>query len=252
MLLRAENLSSLDGIVHGFTTRSGGVSSGELESLNLGWREQEQEACLVENWERVASVLGVEATAIAMVDQVHGEVVLVANDGGGVLRPVGQGDGLVCTRRGHGVAVRVADCVPILMACQDGVAAVHAGWRGTAAAIVCRAVEALCETCGVLPGDLVVAIGPCIGPCCYQVGEEVVVGIGQHLERKRFVVGRSDPPRVDLALANRLMLEAVGVSDIECLDCCTRCDPRFYSHRGDGALTGRFAGVIARTSAGQA
>ena len=136
MLVRAENLSELAGIVHGFTTRSGGVSEGELESLNLGWRAHEDQNSLEENWERVGDTLGVPADSIAMVDQVHGDIVLPANEGGGVHRPVGKADGLVCTAPGYGVAVRVADCVPILLACESGVAALHAGWRGTAAAIV--------------------------------------------------------------------------------------------------------------------
>ena len=246
MFVCAENLSRLDGIVHGFTTRVGGVSVGDLESLNLGWREHEQATSLEENWRRVGTEMGMEAQRIAMADQVHGDVVVLANEGGGVLCPVGDADGLVCTTPSRGVAVRVADCVPVLLACVGGVAAVHAGWRGTAAAIVCRGVEALCEATGVASSEVVAAIGPCIGACCYEVGDEVVRGIGAHLDREDFLHIVSGAPHVDLALANHLLLESVGVVDIERLDICTRCDPRFFSHRGEGETTGRFAGVIGR------
>ncbi|MEE2751616.1 MAG: peptidoglycan editing factor PgeF [Myxococcota bacterium] len=244
MLVCAENLSRLDGIVHGFTTREGGVSTGELNSLNLGWREHEEPASLLENWCRVGNAIGVGAESIAMVDQVHGDVVVVANEGGGVQSLVGRADGLVCTVPGRAVAVRVADCVPVLLACRGVVAAVHAGWRGTAAAIVCRGVEAVCEVAGVAPHEIVAAIGPCIGSCCYEVGDEVVRGIGAHLDPSAFVDETRGAPHVDLALANQLLLEKMGLEDVEKVGVCTRCDPRFFSHRGDGARTGRFAGVI--------
>ena len=137
---------------------------------------------------------------------------------------------------------RTADCVPLLLAdpVRHLVAAVHAGWRGTAAGISRKTVETLCGEWGSNPADLQAVIGPCIGSCCFEVGEEVASQFPGHLDRS------APRPHVDLVAANRQQLIAAGVprAMIESLDFCTVCDPdRFHSFRRDGG-PGRMIAAI--------
>ena len=157
---------------------------------------------------------------------------------GGVL---GEGDALLENTPGSVVAVKTADCLPILLVDerQRAVAAVHAGWRGTVAGIAQRAVEAMRAEFGALPGELHAAIGPGIGKCCYEVGPEVAAQFGQQ--------GRG---HVDLAAANRRQLMDAGVTPerIYASNLCTMCrGEEFYSFRRDQEASGRmysFAGIL--------
>jgi YfiH family protein len=243
MMLASQRLATVPGVVHGFTTRNGGVSRGELHSLHLGL-EGEAPGNLAENWRRVASALGLSRENITVAEQVHGACVLEGNAGFGPMVAIGEADALVCTAPGQGVAVRVADCVPILLAVPGGVAAVHAGWRGTAQGIAKQGVSALCLATGADPAEVVAAVGPRIGACCYAVGPEVVEGIGVHVAPEVFVSQRGSATHVDLGAANAAQLQAAGVTDIDVLDACTACESRFFSHRRDGPGTGRLAAVI--------
>jgi YfiH family protein len=243
VLLASQRLAEVAGVVHGFTTRSGGVSEGELHSLHLGLGGEAQ-ADLLENWRRVAAALGLPRENITVAEQVHGSSVWEGDRGKGPLVPIGEADALVCTAPGQGVAVRVADCVPILLAVPGGVAAVHAGWRGTAQGIVKEGVNALCRATGAVPSEVVAAVGPRIGACCYAVGPEVVEGIGVHVAPDLFVSQRGAATHVDLGAANAAQLKTAGVTDIDVLDACTACESRFFSYRGDGPGTGRLAAVI--------
>jgi polyphenol oxidase len=142
------------------------------------------------------------------------------------------------------VGVRVADCVPVLVATKDGgeIAAIHAGWRGVAAAVV---HAGLAELKG---RDLVAAIGPCIGSCCFEVGEEVVPQILAAAGNDPAIVARREGAKayLDLRRAVRIQLASAGVADIEDVPGCTRCDAdRFFSFRRDGAASGRHLAVIA-------
>lgn len=167
------------------------------------------------------------------VSQVHGaRVVDVA-----VADGVTEADAIVSTEPGVVVAVRVADCVPILLATDGAVAAVHAGWRSTAADIVRGALRRLRE---VAPGaGIVAAIGPAIGVECYEVGDEVLAGVAAVAPGDGWRRGR----HVDLVAANRAVLEAEGV-EVDVVAACTRCDPGLWSHRRDGAAAGRQVGAI--------
>jgi YfiH family protein len=177
--------------------------------------------------------------------QVHGHFVLDGDGAAEAQDVVGVGDAVVVTRRGIVAAVRTADCVPILLAGPGGVAAVHAGWRGTAAAIVGKSVAALCARTGARPEQLVAAIGPCIGVGAYEVGEEVVQGIAAVVPAEVFVKPGKPRPYVDLKAANAWLLKRSGVVQIDVLPHCTFTDLGFYSHRRDGSGTGRQVGVIA-------
>jgi YfiH family protein len=161
------------------------------------------------------------------VSQVHGRAVVRA----------------VCTTPGVAIAVRVADCVPVLLAGPGGVAAIHAGWRGTAADIVREGLHALCDAAGIRPGDVRGAVGPSIRGCCYAVGEEVISGVGAVAPGRDWLRGA----HVDLAVANAAILAEAGVS-VEVVGGCTRCGEGWYSHRAGHAE--RQVGVILLPAAG--
>lgn len=242
MRLLSPLLSELPGLVHAFSTREGGVSPAPQDSLSLALRGAGTPEEVRENWARFLAPHSAERLAIC--DQVHGDGVIVVERGQGPLQTVAAADALVCTTPGVWIAVRTADCVPILLAAPGGVAAVHAGWRGTVAPIVAPAVQRLCAETGCAPGEIRAAIGPCIGLEAYEVGREVVSaleGLDLHVCVQRSPAGRM---KVDLARANRLLLHRLGVQQVDVLGVCTHTDPRFFSHRRDGAETGRMASFV--------
>ena len=245
MLLTSSLLNSMEGVVHGFTTRHGGVSAPPFDSLNLAWDRGHIDRTR-ENWQRVCQELSLPNCPVAVVHQVHGDNVVVAREGGDPLVAQEDADAVISTRAGELVAIRTADCVPILLAAPGGVAAVHAGWRGTARGIAGTAVERLCWEVGCSPGQVRAAIGPCISVEAYEVGEEVVAGIGELLPEEVFVQRSGGRPRVDLKAANRALLVKAGVNEIDVLPHCSLSSRDFYSHRRDGAATGRMAAVIGR------
>lgn len=154
----------------------------------------------------------------------------------------GDGDASITAVPGLWLEIRTADCVPLLLAdpVQRIIAAVHAGWRGTAAAISRITVEALINEWGSQPEDLQVAIGPCIAACCFEVGDDVAAHFPGHVDHS------TPRPHVDLVNANRQQLIAAGIpaANIESLDLCTVCDPvRFHSFRRDRG-TGRMIAAI--------
>ncbi|MHB8873923.1 MAG: peptidoglycan editing factor PgeF [Myxococcaceae bacterium] len=237
--------SSLLPVPHGFSTRHGGVSQGPYASLNLGLATPDERGRVVENHRLLAVAAGVDLSSLFTVSQVHGNRVLKAGGGtaspGEPPSPCGEADALWTDAPGAAVGVRTADCVPVLIVDPAGrrVAAVHSGWKGTAARVAARAVEALVRE-GSRPGELLAAIGPSIRACCYQVSAEVAGqfgGLGPGV-----VIDEGGALHLDLAIAVRRTLTDSGVSEqrVELLPDCTSCDPvRFFSHRRDRGTTGR-------------
>ena len=236
----------LAGLPHGFTTRDGGVSAVPFDRLNLGDLVGDDPSAVDENWRRLAAATGL---GFARVRQVHGAEVVEAE---GPCLPGREADAVVSRRPGLAACVAVADCVPVLLAdpAAGVVAAVHAGWRGTLARAAAAGVGALLRA-GATPGALVAAIGPAIGPCCYQVSEELAgrfeAAFGSGVVRRG-----PDGPRLDLWSANARTLAEAGVGQVDRLDRCTACEPeRFFSHRRDAGRTGRMAAYVApRTISG--
>jgi YfiH family protein len=203
-----------------FTTRRGGVSEGPYASLNLGLWTDDDAARVQDNRERVREQAGVER--LAQGRQVHGTRVVVDGQG------IEEADGQATTAREVAAVVLVADCLPVALAGPDAVAMVHAGWRGLAAGVLEAGVEAAGAVCA--------AIGPGIGPCCYEVDDDV-----------RAVFGTSQRT-LDLKAIARARLQAAGVSDVHDCGLCTSCDAeRFFSHRRDRGVTGRQAGLAWRS-----
>jgi YfiH family protein len=214
-----------------FTTRQGGVSEGPYESLNLGLWTDDEPARVEENRQRVANVAGVPRERLAQGRQVHGAVVARV---GSAPRQTPDADGQATALPGIAPIVLVADCLPIALIAPGAVAMVHAGWRGLAAGVVENGVEALRELAADAP--VAAAIGPGVGPCCYEVGPDVHAALGTS--------GRT----VDLKAVAAARLRDAGVKRIHDVDLCTACDAgRFFSHRRDQGVTGRQAGVAWRS-----
>lgn len=169
-------------------------------------------------------------------DQVH---VVEAVCGG----EQGEGDALVTNVPGTAISIRTADCVPVLLAdpVRKVVAAVHAGWKGTSKAIVRRAVERMEGAYGTRPGDVVAAIGPAIGVCCYEVSADVA----RQFAAYGVEIPEEGKPHLNLAAINRTQLEQAGVAQVDVLDVCTKCEAELlHSFRRDGDRSGRMHAVI--------
>lgn len=233
------------GVRHAFSTRHGGVSHGPFTSLNLGGSVGDDPARVAENTARFATALGCDPARLYQTSQVHGATVWTPSphDTPATARAV-DADALVARRPGDAVAVRVADCVPVLLASPETgvVAAVHAGWRGVAARIVARALDAM----NVPAESVIAAVGPSIGPCCFEVGPEVAAQIGD-VGGPGVVLEQPDGrnPHADLWRAVAWQLAESGVREVDVLRRCTRCEPAwFFSFRRDGARSGRMVGAI--------
>ncbi|MCI0571535.1 MAG: peptidoglycan editing factor PgeF [Myxococcaceae bacterium] len=237
--------ASLLPVPHGFTTRAGGVSDAPFASLNLGLSVGDRPEAVAENFTLLARTAGIPVSAWWRVSQVHGDAVVQApsEQGEGLPPPCATADALWTDTPGHAVGVLTADCVPLLLVDPDGrrVAAVHSGWRGTAARIAARAVEALVAQ-GARPERLLAATGPCIQRCCYQVSGELAGRFDAEFGPGLTTVVEGSQARLDLVEAVERTLRAAGLraGNVQRLPDCTACDAgRFYSHRRDAGHTGR-------------
>lgn len=228
----------LSGARAAFSTRLGGVSGEPFESLNLGVLTDDDRDSVVENRHRLAAALSLSPDRIASARQIHGaelafhpspqEPSPFAQPGSAKLAEV---DGHVIVEPGLAALVFVADCLPVALAGAGGVAMLHCGWRGLAAGIVARGAEAVEATQA--------AIGPGIGPCCYEVGDEVLgafTGLGEGVASGRML---------DLPEVARRLLRDTGIEEVESAGLCTSCEGElFFSHRRDAGRTGRQAGLV--------
>jgi polyphenol oxidase len=214
-----------------FTTRRGGHSRGPYASFNLGILTDDDPSAVGRNRRRLSDLVD---RRLSLCRQVHGTTIRRAEPEPGAALP--HADGQVSSDPDVAPLVLVADCLPIIVATPGAVAVLHAGWRGLAGGIVANGVAALRAE---QAGPMAAAIGPGAGGCCYEVGEEVhaaFAGLGTDVRHGR---------NLDLKAVARRELERAGVSEIHDLGLCTLCgDPAlFFSHRRDGGITGRQAGV---------
>jgi YfiH family protein len=248
-------------VPHAFTTRLGGVSSGLFASLNFGNpgdlrpEAKDPPANIRENWRRVLRHLGAAARELVEVYQVHGDAVHVIprDHPAHAAASDTRADALVTDDPGRIIAIRIADCAPVLISSADGrvVAAVHAGWRGVVAGVLPAAVRSMRqlrpESCD---RGMAAAIGPCISSASFEVGPEV----GEEFRRvfgadtPHVRSGRDDRLMIDLKAALAEQLSSAGVRSVEILPHCTYGQPNlFFSHRRathEGVATGRLAAII--------
>lgn len=242
------------GVTAAVSCRHGGTSAPPYATLNLGFHVLDDPEDVRENRRRFGRDLGVGLARAIQPRLVHGtrvEVVdrTLAGRGGAAPDEPFAADGLVTATPGLPLLVTVADCMPVFLAATEGraVGLVHAGWRGLVDGVVPAAVTRLREDLGVPPEDLAVAVGPCIGPCCFEVSAE----LGERFRREfgdHVVHDGKDPEhaQVDLHGALAGQLKALGVTPPAERPPCTACHTdRFFSHRAEGGRTGRMLGVLA-------
>jgi YfiH family protein len=236
------------GLVHGCFTRLGGVSRPPWQSLNTGHVVGDDLEHVRKNHERICRALDIRRADMVSPHQVHSAVVRVVDeqDRGRVLE---QTDALVTDAPGVHLMLRFADCVPVLF--HDPVRRVvglaHAGWRGTVACIGRATVATMVERFGCRPADIRAGIGPSIGPCCYEVGGEVMDAVRAAFPDAPDLLARQASGRwhFDLWAANRHQLVAEGLREIEVSGLCTACrTDEWFSHRAEHGRTGRLGAVI--------
>jgi YfiH family protein len=228
--------ADLGGARAAFSTRLGGVSEAPFDSLNLGVLTDDDTDSVLENRRRLASALSLDPGRIPIGLQVHGSGI-AHHDRPQQPSPFAEpgsenppADGHVVTEPGLAPLVFTADCLPVALAGRGGLAMLHCGWRGLAGGILAAGAAAVEASSA--------AIGPGIGPCCYEVGEEVLdrfSGLGEGIAAGRML---------DLAEVARRLLAGAGVKRVESSGLCTSCEAElFFSHRRDRGRTGRQAGL---------
>jgi YfiH family protein len=223
-----------DAVVAGFTRR-----------LDLACSDRQPDVQAVASWGQVLQLAGIRD--VALVSQVHGDGLLEARAPTGALRTLGEADAVWTRVPGLAVAVRVADCVPVLLHGAGFVAAIHAGWRGVAARIVPKTIAALSVECEVAPSEMQAVLGPAICGRHYEVGPEVAAALEDAgIPAAHFVVpDRGERAHVDGSCAVAWQLARAGVRHVAHQRACTWEDPALHSWRRDGPRAGRIAGLIA-------
>jgi polyphenol oxidase len=282
-VLELAPFKKLPWLVHGFSTRSGGTSvldSGE-RVLNLGFTDWDQRETVLKNREAFQSALGASDHTLVTLKQIHSAVVRLAREmqmdssrqaSASLGLPAQTGDASITDSPGLLLGVQTADCVPILLVDtrKRAVAAIHAGWRGTLARIAEKTVGEMRKQFGSKPGDILAALGPAIGGCCYEVGTELVTQFtSQFADAEEYFdelrtgeepnplqwlnmmpPGHQPPPknvRLDLRKANRAQLLTAGLRDANIFvsDLCTACHTSlFFGYRKDGANSGRLVAAV--------
>ena len=245
MTIVQADILSRPSIRHAFTTRFGGFSSGVFASLNLAVGRGDDRACVLKNYEKLCAYLKTDPSKIVFSAQVHEDGIrkATARDSiGDIFSQIHyRADALITDEPGLPLMIFIADCIPILLSCPDvsAVGAVHAGWRGTAMNIAGKTIRRMCDEYGCEPENILAAIGPGIGSCCFETGPEVpgeILKLG--LDRpEEFIINTAHKPRVDLKAVNRALLirEGLRPENIAVSRECTMCkSDKYWSHRATG------------------
>lgn len=241
-------LSGCDFLTHAFCTRIGGVSEDDYASLNISFKEGDLEGKVLQNWHRIAMAFGVPIDQFLTLNQVHGDDIFIIKPFGdyypadGVLNY----DAMVTTRDNLAICIKTADCVPVFIVdrVKKVIAAVHAGWKGTAMGITAKVTRLLYDKYNSSPENLLAAIGPAIGLCCFELDKDSADTFRNQNGHEEFLFEGNTPDKwiVDLAEASRRQMMNCGIpeANIDLSHLCTRCRQNlFFSHRGSGGITGR-------------
>ncbi|MCX7634654.1 MAG: peptidoglycan editing factor PgeF [Syntrophales bacterium] len=251
LVVEVSLLATVDWLVHGFCCRHGGVSRGPYSSLNTSAREGDTPENVARNRSLIADSFSLAPGNLVVLQQVHGDGIIVLDAPprhGGQPPPIG--DAAVTDCPDMALCIRTADCVPLFLVdpIRRVIANVHAGWRGTAQDMAGKVVETMISQFGSRPSQIMAAIGPAIGRCCYEVDMEVISAMGAWISGSVLVPAtRPGHGKLDLQAVNRHQLQARGLlaEHITTIPLCTSCrEDLFFSHRRDRQGTGRQANVL--------
>jgi YfiH family protein len=237
-----------DGQQHAIFTRQGGVSPAPFDTLNMSISVADDHANVYANRQRAYNLYGRTNDTLVHAHLTHGaEVSFVTQQEHG--RLAGRVDGLITNQPGCGLTMNFADCAAIFLYDPDkqAIGLGHAGWQGAVKHLPAALVKAMQETFGSDPAALLAGVGPCIGPCCYEIGEPVITAVQQAFpDAPSLLIANNGPrPHFDLPDANRRSLQAAGVRHIELSGLCTACrTDLFFSHRAEKGKTGRFGTIF--------
>lgn len=254
-LLNFRNLEKVPDLVHFITTRAGGVSLPPYASLNLGLHTADNPDHVLDNRSILARVTGIAKEKFLYASQVHsGDVKIIDRLSlqNGILSQNPRTDATITSIPGICLMVMVADCVPVILfdPSKRVSAVIHAGWRGTVKHITSNSIRTMVDHFACNPADIIAGIGPSIGPCCYEVGEDVRSFVEESFGTSDgyLIPGKhTSKPHFDLWYANHKQLTDCGVKpeNIETSEICTLCNSEtFFSSRASGGVTGRFAAGI--------
>ncbi|MBP3634561.1 MAG: peptidoglycan editing factor PgeF [Oscillospiraceae bacterium] len=244
---------ALQGAVHCFSTRLGGVSKDHLSSLNLGMHRGDEKENVVENYRILGDAVGFSPEQTVFTKQQHTDIIRVVtkeNCGEGLFRDTTEVcDGHITDCPDVALVTFSADCTPVLLfdPVRRAIGAVHAGWRGTAQGIAAKAVDAMVREFGCERQNIRAAIGPCIGKCCFETDWDVPQAMLDALGPKAVTAfsQKGEKYHVDLKFCNALWLQRAGVGALDISpDCTACCTDRYWSHRKQGDLRGSLAGII--------
>ncbi len=243
---RFEGLVAEPGLEHALFTRRGGVSRPPFDTLNVGHTVGDDLDAVRVNHERALGALGWRREDVVTGHLVHGARVAVVGprDKG---RVCAETDALVTAEPGVTLMLRFADCVPVLFYDRRRrvIGLAHAGWRGLPAGVVAATAATMVRVFGCRPADLWAGVGPSIGPCCYEVGPEVVEQVAAAVNGVNLFRRVNGRVHLDLWAAVRGQLVEAGIGQVEVAELCTGCHTdEWYSHRAEGGATGRFGVII--------
>lgn len=236
-------LSRHGSTVHGFLLRKGGVSGPPFDSLNFDGRDTDPKENIERNRDLLKEAFSIPVEKLVTVNQVHGSSVLHVKDGFAYGAPV-EADAIITCLPGIPLGIMTADCLPALLfdPVNKAIGAAHAGWKGTVKAVTLNTINEMNKAFGSRPENLIAALGPCIGPCCYTVGENVVNEFKASFEDTGCFEYAECGIKLDISLANMSQLLFAGVKkeNISFSSMCTACNNSlFFSYRKDGGRTGR-------------
>jgi polyphenol oxidase len=261
-IFRFQNLSNYSNIEHFISGRKGGYSTGPFAALNTGFHVGDNEEQVLLNRVQLAKALGCDINNFIVANQTHSSNIFIAsaNSKGKGSRnsttAIADTDALISNVPGAYICVQMADCVPVLLydPIKNVVGAVHAGWKGTIGNISEKTVNLMRDTFNCKTEDVIAGIGPCNGPCCYEVGEDVRLQVIKNFQQPDKVVLDTKKPGkyiFDQRQANKIQLLEAGIKEenIEIADICTQChSDEFFSSRAMNGKTGRFmAGIMIKS-----
>lgn len=249
-LIQSPLLNRIDRFVHAFTTRLGANTPEPLHWFNLGrhWPTEESRKDAMHNRTILCNALNLDAKQLTVPGQQHTTNIFLLRDGEEKGLALPNFDAIATLAANHPILLHFADCVPVMLVDKKkrALCVIHAGWRGTAGGIATKGVQLLSATLGCNPADMVAAVGPAIGSCCYETGEDVAekllatiedTAAHTHLVHRN---GSTGKPHPDLKAINGMQLYEAGVGEVDITSWCTACRPDiFYSHRQSGGKTGR-------------